>query len=63
MIILIQIKVFELFFVKNPVYDFFTIMIKKTKIKANIRIYWQFCKPNLFFYYSLNFVLTKTGVF
>lgn len=45
MIILIQIKVFELFFVKNPVYDFFTIMIKKTKNKANMPIYWQFCNP------------------
>lgn len=43
MIIFIQIKVFELFFVKNPVYDFSIIMIKKTKNKANIRIYWQFC--------------------
>lgn len=45
MIILIQIKVFELFFVKNLVYDFFTIMVKKIKNKANMPIYCQFCKP------------------
>ncbi len=43
MIIFIQIKVFELFFVKNPVYDFLIFMIKKTKNKGNIRIYCQFC--------------------
>lgn len=43
MIIFIQIKVFELFFVKNPVYDFATKMVKKTKNKANMPIYCQFC--------------------
>lgn len=52
MIIFIQIKVFELFFVKNPVYDFSIIMIKKTKNKANIRIYWQFCNQTRFFIIS-----------